>query len=469
MPKQDKFQEHFEEITQTYFYVGVTRFKDLRLFNYQAASLNVTSYTGINSAVDFIEIENSVDHSFRIGRIGLNDSADLRKVLPLLGNEILYIEYCNLQAAKTTLSVRKTGFFRVISVEENANNQQVNPGLRNVSRYLTLTIAEFPYVDLLTFNPYSKSYGWDNGLLFNGGEKSVGSLVSDMFLSPLNRESILPMGITYFGWPTNDFLPWEWINYYSPNWSRLKNINFLKRMAVTMPSKHSYYFLNCEGSNISFKSIYQEFLNPLRILTNINFVPAETFNTMKFIDPTPRDLANVLMDVSFKQGGGLGAFWGGFSGSTDFSFDYFSGHTFSASSYLFFRQLTSSNSIFHINFQKHGNQSGGMSYSAFNQPWVTENIRKYEYSKKSFNSLICEATTFISSGRFLGQKANILMQAAGELTENKLVDPVLGADWCVWGYKDIISAQRGICKVTLKKDSTWVPYFGLGGSMLPTP
>jgi hypothetical protein len=466
----DKFQESFEKITQAWFYVGVTRFKDVRLFNYQISSVS-PNLVGISSFVDFIEIENSVDLAFRVGRIGVIDSIDLRKTMPLMGNEVLYIEYNNLQAATATVATKKSGFFRVMSIEENTDSQQRNKSVGFTSRYLILTIAEFPYVDMLTFNTSNKSYAWDGGTIALPpmGPKPIASLVSDMFTDPTNREITTTMGISYFGFPTSDILPWNWINYYSPNWSKIKNINYLKRMATTLIGGHSYYYINCEGSSIKFKSIYQEFLSPLKTLNKIHFIPVETYNMMPTFDIAPLDSANVLMDVSFKMGNVIGAMFNGFSGSTDFSFDYLSGHTFTATDYRSFKMKTSSNDLFYINFQKFGNQDGKMSYSAFNAPIITDNVRKYEYAKKSFNSMVCEATTFISNGRYLGQCAHIVMPSASTNTSNNLVDPIMGENWCIWGYKDIISNQRGICKLTLKKDSTFVPYYGLLGSMLPTP
>jgi hypothetical protein len=240
-------------------------------------------------------------------------------------------------------------------------------------------------------------------------------------------------------------------------------------MATTLVGGHSYYYLNCEGSSIKFKSIYQEFLSPLKLVNTIHFIPVETYNLTPMFDISPADSANVLLDVSFRMGNTINAMFNGLSGSTDFSFDYLSGHIFNATDYRFFKQFTTSNDLFYINFEKFGNQDGKMSYSPFTDSNIVQNLRKYEFSKKSFDSMVCEATTFISNGRYIGQTAHIAIPTATDSSPNALIDPILGEGWCIWGYKDIISNQRGICKLTLKKDSTWVPYFGLFGSMLPTP
>jgi hypothetical protein len=463
-----KFTENFEKITQTYHYVGITRSKDVRLFNFQASEESIaTSMVGISNIVNYFEIENSVDQAFRVGRISIKDNIDARYILPLIGNEIIYIEYNAITEAKSSLALVKKGFFRVMSIENTTDSQLKSSGLVFTDRELIFTIAEYPYVDLLTFNSYNKTYKWNGGsdVLPPQGATSIGGLVSDMFNDPTTRETITTMGITYNGMPTADRLPESWLNYYSPNWSKLKNINFLKRFAVSLIGRYPYYYLNCESDKITFKSIYYEFLNDqTRVLNSIDLIPID-YMGLSSTDMAPPNIANVLMDVNYKIGNGLSALFSGYSGSTNFSFDYLSGHVFSVYDYRRFRKSITSSESFYINFQNHGHGHLKMDYSPFTDPLLNDNLQIYDFAKKSFNSMICEATTFITKARYLGQVVNIATPNAGSLNTTKL-DPVYGKNWCIWGYKDIVCAQRGICKLTLKKDTTNIKDGGLYGSMI---
>jgi hypothetical protein len=308
------FNEKFDKLSSCNFYVGVTRTKDVRLFNY-AVSKNNPNMVGITSCIDYIEIENSVDFSFRIGKVGIKDYTDLRKSNILLGHEILYIEYDNMKNGPNTNIFRKYGFFRVIGMEESVDSDDQGPSAKQQSRYLTLTIAEFPYVDILTFNKFNKTYVWDGGSIIAPpvGVKPLSVLVSDFFTSPTNPININQMGISYFGFPTSDISPFDMINYYSPNWSILKNINFLKRFATSLLGNHSYYYLNCEGSKINFTSIYASFLSPLNLANKVEFVNFELANQVPYFDITPSDASNVLMDATFKLSNYTDAMFGGLS------------------------------------------------------------------------------------------------------------------------------------------------------------
>lgn len=459
-----KFKALFDDITQAAFYVGIFRQKDIRLFNFFAAQ-DPTGMVGISNLVNYIEIENSIDFSFRVGRIGLRDNIDARKILPLVGNEILYIDYNNGLEYKSSVQFKKSGFFRIMSVEDNPTFQQKNSGMKDKDRELVLTIAEYPYVDILTFTKSHKTYPWGGGNIFFKpfGAKPISLIVQDMFTDVLDQNSITKMGLTLFSFPTADVLPWNWINYYSPSWSKLKNINFLKQYATSLVGGHSYYYLNCEANKVVFSSVYMEFLSPLRLFQTVTFTPNQDANTFPF-NIEPSNVANILMDVKYKLGNGLGALYGGYAGETTSLFDYYSGHVFSAYDYRLFKLLTSSNDLFYINYQKLGNQESSMSQSSFTEPFLIENFKKYQFAKRSFNSMICEATTFISASRYLGQTANIQIDSIGAAS-NDIIDPIFGENWCIWGYKDIISNGRGITKLTLKKDSTYVPFFGVFGEM----
>jgi hypothetical protein len=462
--KQKAFEELFDEATQAFFYVGVCRNFDIRTFNVLTTA-PVETLVGITNIVDYIEIENSVDFSFRVGRIGIRDNIDARKVLPLIGNELLYIEYNSAREANSTIAVNKKGYFKVMNIEDNSTLQQKNQGNRHIDRHLTLTIAEYPYVDILTFNYSHKTFAWGGGsvAIKPFGSKPISLLVNDFLTEQTDPRSLTKMGINVFSLPTSDVLPWYWMNYYSPNWSKIKNINFLKRFASSLIGGHSYYFLNCEGSNVTFKSIYFEYLFPSRTLQSIDLVSREQLNLFPY-DITPNNIANILMDVKYKVGGGLNSLFGGLSGETNFLFDYYSGHVFSAYDYRLFKQQTSSNDLFYINFQKNNDQNSSLKSCPFTEPFLVQNMKKYEISKRNFNSMVCEATAFVTSSRYLGQTTNILIGPSGVYSKD-LIDPVFGENWCIWGYKDIISNNRAICKLTLKKDSTWVNNFGIFGTM----
>jgi hypothetical protein len=463
MSKED-FANNFEKLTQAQFYVGMFRLKDLSTqFNYQFYS-QYPNLVGISNIVNYIEIENSVDLSFRVGRIGIRDNIDARKILPLMGNEIFYIEYNNQIEAGATVALTKSGFFRIMSMEDNTTSQQNNQSMRFVDRQLTFTIAEFPYVDILTFNSYKKSYSWNGGTLLTPpiGAKPISEIVRDIFIDPLDKFNTLKMGLDLTIMPTSDIQPTEWMNYYSPNWSKLKNINFLTRFATSLKDGYTGYYLNCEGPSIKYMSVYEDYLSLLRENNSIDLVPVDQMNLFPF-DISPTNAANVLMDVRYKLGNVAGALFNGYSGETFFTFDYLSGHTFSGHDYRTFRQTSSSNESFYVNYQRFGNQNSSMAYSPFS-PALNKKMKDYEYAQKSFNSMMCEATTFITNSRFVGQAVNIFVSPSTPFLKN-INDPLFGDGWCVWGYKDIISNQRGICKLLLKKDSTKVPSI-LGTTML---
>jgi hypothetical protein len=462
----DILQERYDHITQMQLYVALLRPSDVRTFNYQAAA-NFPTLMGITSFVDYIEIENSIDLSFRVGRVVLNDNVDNRSTFPIVGNEVLYIEYSHIDSANALIPSKKTGFFRVMSVEDMASVNEIGSSKRYTNRKTVLTLAEYPYVDILTFNTNSTSYGWDGGslLLPPAGPKPISSIVSDFFTGITNRENTTTMGISLFSLPSSDVLPFDQINYYSPNWTILKNINFLKKMTSSFIGDHSYYYLNCEADRITFSSLYYGFLSPISIANKTAFMSPEIYNNSPIVKPTMNDYANTIMDVKFIMGNNLGSYCNGFSGITEFSFDFVKGHTFFANDYRSFKLKTSSNDLFYINHQKFGNQNGKMAYTAFTNEKIVNNLKKYEYAKKSFNSMICELTTFINCGIYLGQPADVIVPSS--FAERDFVDPVYGENWCIFGYKDIISAGRGIRKLTLKKDSTWVPYGGLFGTMMP--
>ena len=467
MPNND-FSNNFERYTQCYSYVGVFRNKDSTKFDYSEASQG-KFLTGITSFVEYIEIENSIDMAFRVGKIGINDIADVRKVLPLMGNEIIYIEYNNVITAQATVSTNKKGFFRIMGIEESKDDFNSSRSSKTTSRHLTLFLAEFPYVDILTFNGYNKSYTWGAGTASKapGGTASISRIVNDMFTDSMTRNNINNNGISLYIQPTSDVTPQDRFNYYSPNWSILKNINFLKRFALSRNGNYSYYYLNCEQDKITFQSAYTNYLDKInRNKNRIEFVPLEISSLIPFYDISPADATNTLMDVNFKYGNAIDGMFSGFSGETFFSFDYYNGHKFDAYDYRLFKQETPSNDKYFINYQKFGDQSNKMSYSPFTVGSLNQNLKKYEYSKKSFNSMICEATAFVNNSRYLGQSANIVLPPSSQTTKN-LIDPILGANWCIWGYKDVISANTGICKITLKKDSTDIPYSGMAETMLP--
>jgi hypothetical protein len=90
---------------------------------------------GITNCVDYIEIENSVDFSFRIGKVGIKDYTDLRKSNVLLGHEILYIEYDNMKNGEFTNIFRKYGFFRIIGMEESVDADDHSTSAKQKSRY----------------------------------------------------------------------------------------------------------------------------------------------------------------------------------------------------------------------------------------------------------------------------------------------------------------------------------------------
>jgi hypothetical protein len=463
----ETLKNNFEKYSQVDFYVGLLRNKDVRVFNILAAK-NDPGMIGISSFVNYIEVENSIDFAFRIGKINIKDCTDFRKNFSLTGNEILYLEYNNISSGLVGPQFHKKGFFRIIGMKESSDGMVGDDkSAKFKQRNLTIFLAEYPYFDILTFNRSKMTYSWDGGndLLPPIGAKPISLIVNDLFTSTSSREKITNMGITFMSDPSSDILPWDWINYYSPSWSNLKNINFLKRLCTTLVGDYSYYYLNCEDNTIKFRSAYSEYLFLGRKLNKLELIPAELYNLLPMFDISPEDVSNTLIDVDYDFGNTIDATFGGFSGETNFSFDYLSGHVFSAHDYRLFKQLVSSNDLFYLNFNKFGDQHSNMSYSAFTSPKINNNIQKYNYAKRSFNSMVAHATTFVNNGRFLGQLAHIITPNMTKDNPN-FIDPILGENWCVWGYRDIVVAQRGITRLTLKKDSTWVSNFGIGGLML---
>jgi hypothetical protein len=473
MAVERDFEKFFDDITNCEQKVYITRVSKLSDFNYTAYKSNPANFIDISGFTTRIEIENSVDMSFRVGKIVLKDSFDMTEILPLTGNEIVYIEYSNRQAELVKDIVNDHGFFRVVDIRVTKDVENLNKMGDAATRQITLYLAEFPYVDLLTFNKINSTFFWGGGEKLSGLQPSGVLPISELIALMLTTKiipNVASLGLILDIEKTADIDPTALLNYYSPNWTLLKNINYLKRLCTSFVGGHPLYYLNCEKNTISFKSILSTWkTEPFATVNSIELIPPEVYGGIPTFNIAPSDLANTLIDVELSISNGLNPMFAGLSGETMFTFDFMNGHKFQSFDYRLFKTTEIPKDIGGTfgYFEKYGTQLSKFSTSVFTNTAQNSAIKRADYARRAFDSLTCKALTYVSAGRYLGQTVHVGQPSSTDLANSKVISDYLGKSWCLWGYKNIIQDKRAMSILTLKKDSAILPLASLAGTALP--
>jgi hypothetical protein len=403
------------------------------------------AYT-ITSWVRGFEIEDSMDYSFRIGKLYVNFALGMQKIVQFTGNDFIIIKYAsNFEFSKANVS-SKNIIFRVLNITEEVPASLENNNEKYKVQTLCFSLAEAPYYDILLKKSYFKTFPWNDDSLLSSGYSGISSIVRETIQDVLNKEGLdIELNIE----ETDDTLtPEKNINFYNPSWPLLKSINYLKRFASSLVGGNSYYNFSCKDGRIDFISIdslYNSKINDLAKTVYISRDYDEKYDSkVKLVNST-----NQILHHKYDWYNGTDLAFNGLGGQTVFSKDYKSSHNFVSHDFKLFKKQETPKDAYWLHSQDHGDQWSDISYSPLHLPHLIQNLKRYEFSKKAFNSVKVDIICYVSSQRNVGDISTLCIPS-----EKGIIDPNFGNNLLLWKIVDKVGlGDSSYSILTFKKNS----------------
>jgi len=427
-------------------------------------SVDITTY------VNYFEIHSSLDMSFRVGILSIFDSFSFREQVGFVGNDIVSISYTSVELAGTTnASEKKQATFRIVNIEEVVDSGTDPSQALTKRRVLNLTLAEFPLFDYFIGNQIYKTYEWGSG---SATESPQGTQTISDIIKNLLSEEVSPGLLSGWGYETdiqqtseisNPSKQW---NFYVPRWTLMKTVSFLKKFAVSQVGKYpGYIFTSRDIVNqkiITFKSIYS-IINDIGASQAVSqYTPRYTLQKTIANNPSavknsnPQWIANAILSFKYDVYNGFDVSFGGLSGKTYMTNDYFSGIKAEAYSFNQFK-LDNKNGLdsYFIYQNDFGDQWSNMFYSSHEKYHVDMVIN--DYAKKVMGSVRCLAQCHLNPFRYIGQHARLAINSTDINNGDGQIDSINNGNWITWSIIDYYNKDgTSFSEVEFRKDSLHV-------------
>jgi hypothetical protein len=412
-----------------------------------------------------VEITDSLDQYFKIGKIVLHDQTQLSETTPFTGSEVIGVRYKNKASDPNT--GEKIVYFRIFDIQsvDNFNLINANPG----SKFLIIHLVEFPAFEMFTNSVIYKTY--------TNNSASISDIVYDSL-----------KGINYIEDYYNIAKPQKTkgtIDFWIPNWTLIKTLSYLQKYAVTTENE-PFYVLTIRQDDMStsvnamkkqtihYNSIFsllkgkafrqfssQRSDQMLRDTTpgTESTTPQQFKSTEsgKDKDYSPHDVILGRMQKSFD---GSMLFYG-MNGETIIGRDAIKGTSYYSTTFESFLQSYSGLGMWSVyqkdaNKKSWGNQWASVKNTSYGPTsYDTNQIQSYFrnlYSKRIMlgsNRIVIYSYT--NEFRNPGEKVNITLPSSDKSVG---IDLMNSGDWVIWKITDKISSSgKAVSEIELVRDS----------------
>jgi len=442
-----------EIVNKTASIVGIIRMPDLNQ-NYE----KINYFSTILSNVISFSIKDSIESYYRTATVILSDRLGTRSSMPLTGNEIISIKYKNDIYSFENNIPAKVIHFRVFDIEEveDVKEQNSNAG----ATLIKIELVEFPVFDMFSYTQVYKTY-----------EKEIG--ISDYLKEMLNG---VPNLSKHYELDIDDSRSDLKMQFWSPNWTVTKNMEYLKNFLLDEKSR-GFWYLNTSDATKEGKKPILKCNSILSFLENKNYRNYSSLKTDNYyrppnkidtsensIDKSVKDFADdrqyapldYIFNRKIKWGNAM-KYVSGLFGKTFAHYSFENGSQYNSLDYASF--LKDYKSLGKYNpvalSAQNKNQWSYFDYLPHNNPAIVEAYNLNTFYFKQFKQLTMEIKTPLNQTRANGEIANIIIPAPK--SSGEMVDYMMSGKWLTWEVNDIILANgTSYSKVTLCRDSFWL-------------
>jgi hypothetical protein len=393
------------------------------------------------------EIQDSMEMAFKVGNLYIRFTEDFQKMVQFTGNDFFVINYASSFEINKTLSPTKNVVFRVVGITEEVPAEIENANEKYKSQLMCLSLAESPFFDLLVSQYHGVTFPWiDDSELMDQGYDGISGILTEYLQNLLNKHSLdLILNIE----DTDDTLDiTKNINFYSPNWTPLKTINYIKRFASSLIGGYSYYNLNCRDNTINIYSIDSLYNSKINTAATTTYMSRDYFNNPN-AKYTISNYSNLILHHKYNWYNGNDIAFNGFGGQTNYTKGFKGNHKFIAFDFREYKKEETPKDPYWLYSQKHGDQWSDMRYCPYDKPHLIKNLNRYNYSKKLFSSVVVEVVTYISSLRSIGDVSRMLIPSSKGIIDANFNDNLM-----LWSIVDKVGlGKNAVSKLTFKKNS----------------
>jgi hypothetical protein len=405
------------------------------------------SMVRITDWVSGFEIEDSIDMAFKTGKLYIRFTQDFQKMIQFTGNDFFVINYASTFEVNKTFVPTKNISFRVTGISEEVPIEVENANEKYKNQLVCFNLAESPFFDLLLSEYHGISFPWnDESELLDQGYAGISSILSEYLQQILDKTS---SDITLNIETTDDTIDLtKNINFYSPRWTPLKTINYLKRFASSLIGGYSYYNLKCDDGVINIVSIDSMYNSKINTAATTTYMSRDYYTNPNSIF-TLDNYSNLILHYKYKWYNGNDIAFNGFGGQTNFIKGFKGSHKFIGFDFREYKKEETPKDPYWLYSQKHGDQWSDMKYCPYDKPHLIKNLNRYNYYRKLFNSVTVDVVSYISSMRNVGDISRMLMP-----TSRGIIDSNFNDNLMLWSIVDKVGlGNAAVSNLTFKKNS----------------
>jgi hypothetical protein len=429
----------FEAVNNCGYTVGIARVSD---FTSSYSSTDFFEKTIGDTVIKF-EIYESVDMYFKTAKMICHDRFASREYMPLTGNEIISIRYKN--SIHPDGVPEKILHFFINDIREVKNPKEWDRG----SNLLQISLVEAPIHYFLSANSVYKSYSWDGGSksAYPKRSKSIYDLMNDTINLIPNIRNWYEIDIEQTADTESDK-----INFFIPNWTPLKTLNYLRKFAVNkdgMPYYVCYIDPPKKFGNkptLVCKSIYtlmktkEYHVFSSQFAQHTNRSPQGSTEPVRDINEGQTDkydITNTIRETRFNYFNRIKSSFGNLSGETFFTFDYINDNKYVGLDYDTFKNNYSGLGQYSLHSMNYGNQWSRFRHHSFNEPKRLLSMKQNEYAYATIQSAIsCQLDMTLNELRRPGQIADIVFKSPMKDTN---IDRMMSGKWLIWSQVDCLA------------------------------
>lgn len=440
--KNDKTNP-FDSVGKAAFAVYINRIKSFKDQTYSDLKDDLILETAFK-----VEVQDSMDMYFRTAKVWFIDRYSIREIMPLTGNEVVTIKYKNM--AQPSATIEKVVHFQIQSISEVPNLSEYNKG----SNITLLNLVEAPAFSYLTNNCVYKTYPWDKKM-------KVSDLVNDCLLS-------IPGILNWYDIDIEETSNAEGakFNFYNPNWSPMKTINYLKKFAISQKDDFPYYTFFIEPPKtksgkpkIHFKPVYKYMTAKASHKISSHFQqevyrsPQGESNTLarEYNSENNFEIFNTMQSRQFDYFHRAKTAFAQLSGETFYTFDYQNDNKYFALDYKSFKDTYRGLGQKQLHSINYGNQWASHRPHSFTDNLRLLNMKRNEMAYNTIHSAIaCTAEMTVNNFRNVGHLADVLFKTS--INQKSGVDYMMSGLWLIWGQVDEMQDGAARSKVIMIKD-----------------
>lgn len=412
-----------------------------------------------------IEVIDSLDQYYKIGKVVIHDQTQLAEIAPFTGNEVIAVRYKN--KANDENSGEKIVYFRVFDVELVENTRYVNasPG----TKYVILHLVEFPAFDMFSTSSIYKTFPKNE------------ELVSEIVYKCLKDIKFID---SYYNIEKPEPTKGK-INFWVPNWSLVKTLKYLEPFAVNEKNEPFYTFsIRQDDMSSRTSAMKHPTIHYNSIFKNLKGKAGRTFSSQraeqKLRDsydgtdgqesqdqpkPSAKDdkqnsPPDVILGRMQKSFDGSMLFFG-MNGETLIGRDALEGTSYFATTFEKFLQEYTGLGMFSPFQKESGTKSWGNQWASTHNTFMGPSAFKSNQVQNYFRNLYSRRMmlganriilyTYTNEFRNTGEKVNLKLPSSDKEVG---IDMMNSGDWVIWSIKDKISSSgRGFSEVELVRDS----------------